>query len=188
MSVIYNLSWLWSMSVCGNVGVYVSLWVLLLVCVGDFFFLDTFLVLSKHIVFEWLPVIASLELCLLPDHAAAVAFPSLSYPLSFSSNLCQLYFSACFSSLYVSYFLLLFQSVYPSRKVILGSWGLVFLWSVYSFFFFFIQCLPEAIQPWNNLCRCSWNFCLACLLLPFVRRETSRSWGSAEHGWTSPSE
>lgn len=47
-------------------------------------FSDTFLVLSKHIVCEWLPVITSLELCLLPNHITTVAFSRLSHLLSFS--------------------------------------------------------------------------------------------------------
>lgn len=72
-------------------------------CLRGGSFLGTFLVLSKRILCEWLPVIASPERFLLPSHASAVAFPSplpLSLALSLSlSNLCHpfvLFSSLCY--------------------------------------------------------------------------------------------
>lgn len=132
-------------------------------CGGSF--LGMFLALSKRIVREWLPVIASLELCLLPNHVAAVAFPSRSHSSAFSLttqvSLCLL-FSVC---------------VYPARKVTPGSWGWWFyLISFCLFWIFFLK----GIQPQNNHCRSPWNSCQAEVKLPFVRNVTMRSKGYAE--------
>ncbi len=104
-------------------------------------------------------------------------------PTVFLSNPCQPCFSPfCLSSLSLSHFLLLFQSVYPARKVISGSWGWWVLWSVlfiYLFIFFHLI-FPEGIQPWNNQCRSPWNFCQAWLQLPFVRHVTTGSRGCVD--------
>lgn len=123
-------------------------------CLRGGSFLATFLVLSKHIVWEWLPVTASLELCLFPDHAAAVAFPLLSHSLSS--------FLAPFR---LPLYLLLHKYFHPARKVTQRSWYWWFCWSLYFIcgvvFFFslktfnhnkttnigFIEFLPHMQQP-----------------------------------------
>lgn len=141
-------------------------------CLRGGSFLDTFLVLSKHIVCEWLPVIASLELCLLPQSRHCCCF-SIALPLSLPLTPASppLSFLSPPHPLSLSHFLLLFQSVYPDIRVLRLVVSLICL-----FYFIF----PEGIQPWNNLCRSSWNSCQAWLQLPFVRHVTTGSRGCAD--------
>lgn len=118
---------------------HVSLWVVLLVCVG--FLSDLFLVLSEHIVCEWLPVISSLELCLLPHHTTTVAFAgslTLSFFLTPGSHPSPfIFFPVCF-------LLLLTEPMHPSRHVKSGSWS----WWILSYFILFFFKFPFIyIQP-----------------------------------------
>lgn len=66
---------------CGNACVFVSLWVLLLVCVGDLFLTRFLCCQSILCVSDYLSsqALSSPR----PNHATAVAFPSLSLSLSF---------------------------------------------------------------------------------------------------------
>ena len=119
--------------VCGNACVCVCVTLSAVACLRGGSLLDTFLVLSKHIVCEWLPVIASLELCLLPNHATAAAFPSLSHSLSFFLtpesvlSLLVSLLSVCFS--FSASLCILAERWYRGLEV-----GV--LWSVYLIYFF----------------------------------------------------
>lgn len=85
---------------------------------------DLFLVLSEHIVCEWLPVISSLELCLLPYHTTTVAFAgslTLSFFLTPGSH------PSPFVFLPVCFLLLLTEPMHPSRHVKSGFLDLSFI-------------------------------------------------------------
>lgn len=144
-------------SVCGNACIYVSCWVLCLFAWG--ILLDTFLVLSEHIVCEWFPVIVSPEPCLLPNHTTAVAFPLFSL-LTLVSPL-----SLLLSSLFT-----FFASLYLARKVIWRSWGGRGGSSMNLFHFFFLSWRHSTTkQPMS--------FCQVWLQLPSVGCVTTKSRG-----------
>lgn len=165
MCLIYNW-WLPCMSVCGDACMFMSLWELLLVCVGDLF-LARFLCCQSILCVEWLPVIASLELCLLPNRATAVALPALSHSLSFFLT------PACLLSF--SLFVIFWFGISCQKG---DTRALRLVVSLICFFFIIIISFPlKGIQPWNNQCRSSWNSCQSGWQLPFIRHVTTKSRG-----------
>jgi len=155
LSLIYN----WSGLLCWNACVCVTLSAV--TCVRGASFLTRFLC-CQSILCEWLPVIASLELCLLPN-LATVAFPFSS--VSHQVFLLPHSFLTSFLSPQVSFSSSLWVCVLPERwyeGLEVGG----FLWSVYLLFQFIF---PKGVQPQNNQRTSSWNSCQAWVHLPFVR-------------------
>lgn len=118
--------------VCGNACVYVSFWLLLLVCVGDLFWHISCAVEAYCV---WVITCHRKPWALLASQSHHCCCFSLCSHCFFLTP-ATLFLSYCLSLLPISHFLLCFECVNLSRKVISGYWSWWFLWSVYFMYFF----------------------------------------------------